>query len=111
VEQDRSGATSVSTTSPDDSPDDSQDPPEATLPTHPRTRSGAGIRKPKVYTDGTVRYGFYTSTSEPQSLEEALGNSNWCNAMDIEYDALMKNKTWHLVPPCKGRNETDCKWV
>jgi histone deacetylase 1/2 len=31
--------------------------------------------------------------------------------MDIEYDALMKNKTWHLVPPTKGRNIIDCKWV
>jgi hypothetical protein len=31
--------------------------------------------------------------------------------MDIEYDALMKNKTWHLVPPQKGRNVIDCKWV
>jgi len=31
--------------------------------------------------------------------------------MDAEYDALMKNKTWHLVPPQKGRNIIDCKWV
>jgi hypothetical protein len=78
---------------------------------HPLTRLQAGIRKPKVYTDGTVRYGFYTSTGEPQSLDEALGDQNWRNAMDIEYDALMKNKTWHLVPPTKGRNIIDCKWV
>jgi hypothetical protein len=31
--------------------------------------------------------------------------------MDAEYDALMKNKTWHLVPPKKGSNIIDCKWV
>jgi hypothetical protein len=31
--------------------------------------------------------------------------------MDAEYDALMKNKTWHLVPPQKGSNVIDCKWV
>jgi hypothetical protein len=31
--------------------------------------------------------------------------------MDVEYDALMKNKTWHLVPPRKGTNVIDCKWV
>jgi hypothetical protein len=29
--------------------------------------------------------------------------------MDVEYDALMKNKTWHLVPPQKGRNLIDYK--
>ena len=31
--------------------------------------------------------------------------------MEIKYDALMKNKTWHLVPPRLGRNIIDCKWV
>lgn len=31
--------------------------------------------------------------------------------MDAEYMALMENKTWHLVPPAKGRNVIDCKWV
>lgn len=31
--------------------------------------------------------------------------------MDKEYPALMKNKTWHLVPPHKGINVIDCKWV
>jgi hypothetical protein len=25
--------------------------------------------------------------------------------------ALMRNKTWHLVPPQPGRNVIDCKWV
>jgi hypothetical protein len=31
--------------------------------------------------------------------------------MQAEYDALMRNKTWHLVPPQAGRNLIDCKWV
>jgi hypothetical protein len=31
--------------------------------------------------------------------------------MDIEFNALMKNKTWHLVPPVKGSNIVDCEWV
>jgi histone deacetylase 1/2 len=31
--------------------------------------------------------------------------------MDSEFDALMRNKTWHLVPPNSGRNLIDCKWV
>jgi hypothetical protein len=30
--------------------------------------------------------------------------------MNLEYDALMKNKTWHLVPPMKERNVVGCKW-
>ena len=32
-------------------------------------------------------------------------------AMDEEYHALIKNKTWHLVPPHLSKNIIDCKWV
>jgi histone deacetylase 1/2 len=31
--------------------------------------------------------------------------------MEIEYSALMNNKTWHLVPPQKGSNVIGCKRV
>jgi histone deacetylase 1/2 len=85
--------------------------PPAPLLERPRTRLQGGIRKPKVYTDGTVRYGLLTSSGEPCSIEEALASKEWKAAMDAEYDALMKNKTWHLVPPRKGSNIIDCKWV
>ena len=77
----------------------------------PRTRLQAGIRKPKVITDGRIRYGCFTSTGEPQCVEEALGSKDWKEAIDVEYNALMRNKTWHLVPPKKGSNVIDCKWV
>lgn len=77
----------------------------------PRTRLQSGIRKEKVYTDGTVKYSLLSSTGEPCNIVEALEDSNWKQAMDTEYNALMKNNTWHLVPPQKGRNIIDCKWV
>ena len=32
---------------------------------------------------------------EPQTLQEALGDDRWKNAMNEEYMALKKNKTWH----------------
>jgi hypothetical protein len=31
--------------------------------------------------------------------------------MDVEFDALHKMKSWHLVPPSRGKNVIDCKWV
>jgi histone deacetylase 1/2 len=77
----------------------------------PRTRLQGGIRKPKVYTDGTIRYGLLTITGEPSTVEEALGNKNWKEAMDVEYNALVKNNTWRLVPPKRGSNIIDCRWV
>jgi histone deacetylase 1/2 len=84
---------------------------EAATPPGPRTWLRDGIRKPKIYTDGTVKYGCFTATGEPQSLDEALNSKDWKLAMDTEYDALINNKTWHLVPPKKGINVIDCKWV
>jgi hypothetical protein len=77
----------------------------------PRTRLQSRIRKPKVYTDGTIRYSCLTPSGEPENLNEAFGDKHWKEAMDLEYSALMKNKTWHLVPPRKGTNIIVCKWV
>jgi hypothetical protein len=53
-------------------------------PARPRTRAQAGIRKPKVYTDGTVRYGCLAVTQEPANLDEALCNKDWKQAIDLE---------------------------
>jgi hypothetical protein len=57
------------------------------------TRLQHGIRKPKTYTDGTIRYGHLATISEPKNLANALHNPNWKAVMDIEYGALQKNKT------------------
>ena len=80
------------------------------------TWSQPGIFKPKEYKDGTIRYdkrkyAFLTSVGEPESLSDALAHKEWKEAMDREYLALMKNKTRHLIPPGKGKNVIDCKWV
>ncbi|KAK1698168.1 hypothetical protein QYE76_014865 [Lolium multiflorum] len=76
-----------------------------------RTRLQQGIRKPRQYTDGTIRYGLLTVAGEPTDLREALQDVQWKKAMDDEYTALMDNKTWHLVPPSSNKNLIDCKWV
>lgn len=55
--------------------------------------------------------GCFISSGEPHNLTEAFNNKNWKEAMDAEYLALMKNKTWHLVPSKQGKNVIDCKWV
>ena len=77
----------------------------------PRTRLQSGIIKAKVFTDGTVHYGNFCSTGEPQNLQEALDDPVWRKAMEEEYSTLMKNQTWHLVPTKQGINLIDCKWV
>jgi hypothetical protein len=67
--------------------------------------------KPCLYMHGTIRYSMHLSTGELTNLAEALSNNNWKKAMDIEFAVLTRNKTWHLVPPQKGNNVINCKWV
>lgn len=84
-------------------------PPPPTDRTH--TRSCSGSLKPKEYKDGCIRWGSFCATGEQQSLTEALAHPNWKEAMDEEYRPLMANRTWHVVPPQKGTNLIDYKWV
>jgi hypothetical protein len=77
---------------------------------HDHARLQGAICKPKVYTNETIEYGCLVSiTSEPNNNTEALANQNWKKFMDVEIRALDKNKTWHLVPPQRGRNVIDYK--
>lgn len=50
-------------------------------PACPRTRLQGGIRKPKVYTDGSVRYGCFTFSGEPVHVMKLwlikIGNMQW----------------------------------
>jgi hypothetical protein len=79
----------------------------------PVTRAQRGIHKPKQYTDGTIMWGMLLTSAvgEPNTLNEALKDPKWIEAMNHEYNALLRNKTWHLVPLPKGKNIIDSKWV
>jgi hypothetical protein len=51
----------------------------------PRTRLQGGIRKPKIYIDGPIKYSLLKTTGEPHNLEEALHNRDWKQTMDEEF--------------------------
>jgi hypothetical protein len=51
------------------------------------------------------------TTEEPTTVGDALRDKKWIAAMDEEHRALLQNGTWRLVPPPKGKNVIDCKWV
>jgi hypothetical protein len=53
----------------------------------------------------------WVSSDEPTSHVTALNHPLWRQAMADEFQALLKNKTWHLIPPRLGLNIIDCKWV
>ena len=68
---------------------------------HPMlTRSKSGIHKPKhvpSLNGGSVE-------SKPASFREAYGRPQWKVAMTDEYEALISNDTWDLVPPNPCQN-------
>jgi histone deacetylase 1/2 len=40
-----------------------------------------------------------------------MQQTDWLQAMKTEYDALMTNNTWSLVPLPPNRQAIGCKWV
>nr|GFB40435.1 ribonuclease H-like domain-containing protein [Tanacetum cinerariifolium] len=47
----------------------------------------------------------------PKSYRDALNDPNWKNAMNDEYNALIKNNTWTLVPRHTDANVVQCMWL
>lgn len=77
------------------------------------TRLRDNIVKPRILTDGTIRYdpnrrAFFTA---PSSYKVALADDKWREAMQSEFSALQHNDTWTLVPRPAGQNIISCKWV
>ncbi|CAL8176533.1 unnamed protein product [Prunus armeniaca] len=48
---------------------------------------------------------------EPTSYTQAAKHPHWQSAMHEEYDALLRNNTWSLVPVVPSMNIVGCKWV
>ncbi|KAH9647867.1 retrovirus-related pol polyprotein from transposon RE1 [Citrus sinensis] len=72
---------------------------------HPMiTRGKADIFKPKVYTVVLLH-------KEPDTIQEAINVERWFQPMKAEYDALMSNGTWTLVPRTEHHKLVGNKWV
>lgn len=94
--------------------------PSASASIHPMiTHARNNISKPKNPTDGTVRYPLprallakaSPSEVEPTCYSAAIKDANWRSAMNLEFDALLKNQIWTLVPSTSAENIIGCKWV
>ncbi|GJS47267.1 ribonuclease H-like domain-containing protein [Tanacetum coccineum] len=71
------------------------------------TRFRVGSNKP------TQRLNFHVSSVSlvPKTYRDAFLDSNWQNAMRDEYNALIKNSTWTLVPRPPDANVVRCLWL
>ncbi|GJU18613.1 ribonuclease H-like domain-containing protein [Tanacetum coccineum] len=85
-------------------------PPENPNPdsVHPMvTRFRVGTNRP------TERLNLHVSSVSPlpKSYRDAFSDPNWQNAMRDEYSALIKNRTWVLVPRPTDTNIVRCMWL
>ncbi|RWR81869.1 Reverse transcriptase, RNA-dependent DNA polymerase [Cinnamomum micranthum f. kanehirae] len=89
-------------------------------PHHMVTRNKDHTRCPKEYPYYvTTRYplprGLVAQCAmtdvEPTSFTQASKDPNWRATMDDEFNALIRNGTWSLVPHSSHMNLVGCKWV
>ncbi|GKB35740.1 retrovirus-related pol polyprotein from transposon TNT 1-94, partial [Tanacetum coccineum] len=79
--------------------------------THARimhTRSMSGISKAKAPMNFL---GIVSPCPIPRNPKDALYNSNWKNAMIGEFNALIENKTWELVPHTSDMHIISSMWI
>ena len=51
---------------------------------------------------------------EPKNFDDAMKSDNhlkWKEAMNQEYNSLIENNTWELVPLPEGRSPVGSKWI
>ena len=53
----------------------------------------------------------FPSNSDPNTYEEAVKNPKWRAAMDLEIEAIERNKTWELTDLLKEAKKIGVKWV
>ncbi|BBH01411.1 hypothetical protein Prudu_011666 [Prunus dulcis] len=102
--------------------------PKPTYEADPKCKHKYSLSEPK--SDSRVRYPLnnYVSTchlsesnksfvyqlstvSIPNSVQEALADSRWKDAMNEELRSLKKNATWEITDLPAGKKSVGCKWV
>jgi histone deacetylase 1/2 len=69
------------------------------------TRAKTGFTQPRLEPRLLLTH------SEPKTVKQALLDHKWKTAMQEEFDALIQNHTWSLVPLPPHRQAIGCKWV
>lgn len=78
---------------------------------HPMaTRAKRGISKPNS------KYAYAANLTQshhfiPTTIAQALADPNWRQAVIDEFNSIVKNGTFSLVPPSPNQNPVSCRWI
>jgi len=67
-------------------------------------------KKPKRYF-GYAAYMTKLIEAKPSTFEEALNNKEWKDAMNEEYQSIMKNGVWEIVLRPEDKSVVTTKWI
>ncbi|GKV41609.1 hypothetical protein SLEP1_g49115 [Rubroshorea leprosula] len=85
-------------------------PPSLPMHTHPMvTHSQNNIFKPKSFHHATMASPL--PSPEPTCVSQALKDFHWRRAMSEEFNALIRQGTWELVPYHPNQHVLGCKWI
>jgi hypothetical protein len=76
-----------------------------------RTRAKSGFLMPRQLFDLSATTTTTQISPIPSSYRQALKDPNWHAAMLDEFNALLRNDTWSLVPCPAGANVVTGKWI
>ena len=75
------------------------------------TGSTSPPRKLRSLVDIYQSCDFVCFATEPTCFEDAAREKDWHNAMEVEMNAIEKNKTWRLVDLPRGKEAIGLKWI
>jgi len=67
-------------------------------------------RSPERYTGYMALVGECVDI-KPSSFEEAVHQPVWVDAMVEEYDSIIRNSVWDVVPRCQGKSVVSSRWL
>ena len=48
---------------------------------------------------------------EPSSFEEGVEDPAWVDAIVEEYDSIIRNSAWEIVPRLEGKSMVGSRWI